>query len=112
VQPDEYVAAEAARWHSTSPDAFFYSGLGGDGLWFEMDAEILALHNRVLGPVRSITSQGLDYTVILESGRELVVNGEEHPGALSDEGRNLWMHEFEAQDWTMVARIRQCGTPL
>ena len=107
VQPEEHIAAQVRRWHSTSPDAVFYCGLGGDGLWFDLDAEIITLRNSALGAVRSVTSQGLDYTVTLESGRELLVNCEEHPGAVWDPDKRIWMHEFEAQDWTMLAAVRQ-----
>jgi hypothetical protein len=109
VHPEEQISAQVRRWHASPPDAIFYGGLGGDGLWFDVDSEIVALRNSVLGAVQRITSQGLDYTVKLESGRELLVNSEEHPGAIWDPARRVWLHEFEEQDWTMVARVRQYG---
>lgn len=89
VQPQEHIVARVHQWHSTSVDAIFYCGLGGDGRWFDLDAEIITLRNSALGAVRSITSQGLDYTVTLESGRELLVNCEENPGAVWDAEKRM-----------------------
>lgn len=107
VDLSDQEMAEIGRWHSNQPDAVFFSGLLHDRSWFGLSAEVLELENSVLGPLRFVRSNGLDYTMGLMSGTEIVVNCEELPGAIWDEKSDSWQETTQSNDWTIVARIAQ-----
>jgi hypothetical protein len=63
-----------------------------------------------LGAVRRVDTTGLDYTFILEDGRELVVNAEEEPGKLHELLDGQWQPTpFQTEDWTLKVEFVELG---
>ena len=63
-----------------------------------------------LGSVRKVDAVGLDYTFVLEDGRELVVNAEEEPGKLHERLDGRWQPTpFQTEDWTLKVEFAELG---
>jgi hypothetical protein len=63
-----------------------------------------------LGSVRKVDARGLDYTCVLEDGRELIVNAEEEPGKLHERLDERWQPTpFQAEDWTLKVEFAELG---
>lgn len=84
-----------------------------------LSCEILEIRNSNWGAVKSVKSDGLDFDMILESGKIVTVNTEEEPGAVWNDEQKIWMtdtresylpegcNEYElCFDWNMYAKIR------
>ncbi len=64
-------------------------------LWRPEDAlvargTIAAIRHPELGEVRMVDTRGLDYTLTLADGTELLVNAEEEPGRLFERAGERW----------------------
>lgn len=68
----------------------FYTGLSGgqfDVAW----GTIAAIHHADFGSIRTISARGLDYTIVLDNGKQLIVNAEENPGQLYEQHGEEWI---------------------
>lgn len=63
----------------------------------EVVAEIISISHRILGPIKGILAEGLDYSFFLENGEIVEVNAEEEPGVVSNETMNIvdWSIDVE-----------------
>ena len=52
--------------------------------------KILAIWHAELGNIRKVDTSGLDYTVTLVDGSDLVVNAEENPGKIYEDKPGNW----------------------
>jgi hypothetical protein len=65
-------------------------------LWNEKDAiwatgKIIRIYHQELGEVRKVDTEGLDYTIIMADGVELLVNAEEKPGKIYEGKPGAWI---------------------
>jgi hypothetical protein len=71
---------------------------------------IAGITHAQLGPLRKVDARGLDYTFVLEDGRELIVNAEEEPGKLHERLEGQWQPApFQTEDWTLNVEFAELG---
>ncbi|MEZ6092664.1 MAG: hypothetical protein R3C03_00275 [Pirellulaceae bacterium] len=58
-------------------------------------AKVISITHPDLGPIQSINTDGLDYSIIAANGHEFIVNAEEEPGTTYDEPIAVTRWEFE-----------------
>jgi len=63
----------------------------------EVEAEIISISHGVLGGIKGVLTEGLDYLVFLKNGEIVEVNAEEQPGVVSNGPTNImyWSMEVE-----------------
>ena len=81
--------------------------LSGDYLYFwndlirdndcEVKAEILSISHSELGDIKGIITIGLDYSIYLSNGSEIIVNAEESPGDIVNSECVVREWDFESQ---------------
>lgn len=76
--------------------AFFSGGVSKED--YEVEAEIISISHRILGPIKGILAEGLDYSFFLENGVIVKVNAEEEPGANDYKPMNI-------VDWNMDVEL-------
>jgi hypothetical protein len=74
----------------------FYNTLWNEGDGIFASGKIVAIRHPELGDIRKIETRGLDYTVTLTDGKELLANAEEDPGRL---------YEGEPGNWVESKRV-------
>jgi hypothetical protein len=86
-------------------------------LWRPADAvvatgTIAAMRHPELGAVRKVDTRGLDYTITLADGTELIVNAEEEPGKLYERDGEGWRESSRVvRDWRFVVRFERLSNP-
>jgi hypothetical protein len=94
VVPDNLVGPERLVLYNT--------------LWCPKDAVVArgmiwAIHHPELGAIRKVDTRGLDYTITLADGAELLVNAEENPGLCYERGEGGWVPSSRViSDWRFV----------
>lgn len=112
------LADEFAFWrevpdHLRGPEALVLYNT----LWHPEDAlvargTITAIRHPELGSVRKIDTRGLDYTITLEDGSELLVNAEEEPGRLFERVGDQWADSLRAvTNWRFVVEFGSLSEP-
>ncbi|MEW4370721.1 hypothetical protein [Paenibacillus kandeliae] len=51
----------------------------------EVEAEILEIAHPILGQIRGIVMEELDYSLFLNNGKRIVINAEEEPGKMDNQ---------------------------
>ena len=80
-------------------------------LWKAKDAivgtgTISSIRHPELGAITSIDTMGLDYTITLASGRQLLVNAEEQPGKMYKRRRGVWEEaRLEIDAWRFIVQL-------
>jgi hypothetical protein len=88
-----------------------------NALWHPEDAvvasgRIVAIRHPELGAVRKVDTRGLDYTLTLADGTELLVNAEEEPGRLYERVGDNWTESPRAvSDWRFVVEFESLSEP-
>jgi hypothetical protein len=86
-------------------------------LWHPEDAmvargTIAAIRHPELGEVRKVDTRGLDYTLTLADGTELLVNAEEEPGKIFERAGAQWAESSRVvTDWRFVVQFAALGEP-
>ncbi|HEV3439767.1 MAG TPA: hypothetical protein VG122_20545 [Gemmata sp.] len=86
-------------------------------LWQPKDAivargMIVAIWHPELGKIRKLDTRGLDYTITLEDGTELMVNAEEEPGRLFDRVGVQWIESSRiVSNWRFVVEFESLSEP-
>lgn len=58
------------------------------------------------GDIESVDAQGLDYTLVLQDGRRLLVNAEENPGLIYEWVDDSWQpSDMVIIDWTLAVQF-------
>lgn len=76
---------------------------------------ISAIKHNVLGDIESVDAQGLDYTLVLQDGRRLLVNAEENPGLVYEWVDDSWQpSDMVITDWTLTVQFASLSplTPI
>lgn len=80
----------------------FYSGAKENDA-VKATGTISAIKHNVLGDIESVDAQGLDYTLVLQDGRRLLVNAEEKPGLVYEWVDDSWQpSDMVITDWTLT----------
>ena len=66
---------------------------------------ISEIHHEVLGPLRKIDTDGLDYIFTTVEGEDIIVNAEEEPG-------KTYEGEFEVDDWSVIVGLTEVSEPI
>ncbi len=80
-------------------------------LWNPEDAvvahgTISAIRHPELGEIRKVDTRGLDYTITLTDGTEVLVNAEEEPGKLYERGGGDWAKSSRlVSDWRFIVEF-------
>jgi hypothetical protein len=80
-------------------------------LWHPEDAliangTIVGITHPELGDIRKVDTRGLDYTIALADGGELLVNAEEEPGRMYERGKDGWIAAKRViSDWRFVVEF-------
>jgi len=83
----------------------FYSGAKGSDA-VKAAGTISAIKHNVLGDIESVDAQGLDYTLVLQDGRRLLVNAEENPGLIYEWVDDSWQpSDMVITDWTLAVQF-------
>jgi hypothetical protein len=86
-------------------------------LWHPEDAvvargTIAAIRHPELGAVRKVDTRGLDYTLTLADGTELLVNAEEAPGKVHERAGGQWRESLRViRDWRFVVEFEPLSEP-
>jgi hypothetical protein len=103
VVPDNLVGPEALVVYNT--------------LWHPEDAivcsgTIAAIYHPVFGAVQMIDTRGIDYTITLNNGTQLLVNAEEQPGKLFERANGNWTESSRlVSDWRFVIEFESLTEP-
>jgi hypothetical protein len=103
------LSAEFAFWrvvpdHLRGPERLVLY----NALWHPEDSvvargTIAAIRHPELGAVRKVDTHGMDYTLTLLDGTELLVNAEEEPGKLFERAGEQWRESARVvSDWRFV----------
>jgi hypothetical protein len=58
--------------------------------------------------VRKVDATGLDYTLVLEDGRELRIDAEQQPGKAHERLPGAWQpRPFQEGDWTLQVELAE-----
>lgn len=61
-----------------------------------------------LGAIRKVDTRGLDYTITLADGTELLVNAEEQPGKLFERGGSQWVESLRRiSNWRFIVEFAE-----
>lgn len=67
---------------------------------------ISSITHSELGPIRKIDTQGLDYTIVLADGKEVVVNAEEEPGKIFEFVNGEWVQSSrQVTTWRFIVQF-------
>lgn len=86
-------------------------------LWQPKDAMIAcgtikAIGHPELGAVRKVDTRGLDYTITLADGTELLVNAEEEPGKMWErDGKGFIESKRVVKEWRFVVEFESLSQP-
>lgn len=80
-------------------DLVFFNSLMNSRNSRVCSARVVSIEHPVLGSLRSIEAQGLDYVFLKVSGEAVVVNAEEDPGAVQSAGIP------QIDDWTTTVTL-------
>jgi hypothetical protein len=86
-------------------------------LWHPEDAvvargTITAIRHPELGAIREVNTRGLDYTITLADGTELLVNAEEDPGKLFERAGDQWQESsMVVSDWRFLVEFESLSEP-
>jgi hypothetical protein len=73
---------------------------------------IVCIRHPELGEVRRVDTRGLDYTLTLADGTELLVNAEEEPGKLFERAGAQWVESSRAiTNWRFVVEFEPLSEP-
>jgi len=73
---------------------------------------IAAISHPELGEIRKLDTRGLDYTITLTDGTELLVNAEEEPGKLYERVGERWIESNRTiPDWRFVVEFEGLSEP-
>ncbi|MBI3411051.1 MAG: hypothetical protein HY040_22180 [Planctomycetes bacterium] len=73
---------------------------------------IAAIRHPELGAIRKINTRGLDYTITLADGTELLVNAEEDPGKLYERDGERWAESPRViSNWRFVVEFESLSEP-
>ena len=112
------LSAEFAFWrvvpdHLRGPERLVLY----NDLWHPQDAvvargTIAAIRHPELGAIRKVDTRGLDYTLTLADGTELLVNAEEEPGQLFERAGEQWRESaLVVSDWRFVVEFESLSEP-
>lgn len=119
-QPGWYELDQAIAVGTTAEFAFFppltqakidMRLLFYNTLWVPENAvvatgSVVCITHPKLGQLQRVETRGLDYTFVLPSGTELVVNAEEEPGRLYEKTDNGWLPAANQVDcWTLEVEL-------
>lgn len=94
---DEFVFWRVTAYTlGNSRGLVFYNTVWHEGDGVFGTGRILTIRHPELGDIRKIDTRGLDYTITLMDGAELLVNAEEEPGKIFD---------GQPGDWTESKRV-------
>jgi hypothetical protein len=97
----EFVFWRVVPDHLRGPERLvFYNTIWhpGDGLF--ASGTIVAIRHPELGEIRKIDTRGLDYTITLADGTELLANAEEDPGKIYERTSGNWVESNRVvSDW-------------
>lgn len=65
----------------------------------EVEAEILEIAHPILGQIRGIVTEELDYSLFLNNGKRIVINAEEEPGQMDNQ-------QLSIADWCMEVKVQ------
>lgn len=112
-QSDQFAFWRMTPDHIRGPERLvFYNTL-----WQSEDAvvasgRIVAIRHPELGAVRKVDTRGLDYTLTLADGTELLVNAEEEPGKLYERTGERWAESTRVvSDWRFVVEFESLSEP-
>ena len=104
-----------AFWRTT-PERFnapnslvFFNTLGREHEVVKAFCRIENIHHAELGDVQKIDTCGLDYTIILTSGTQYMVNAEEKPGQLVKKSGETWIKSSPITEWKFS--VEMAGMP-
>jgi hypothetical protein len=86
-------------------------------LWHPEDAvvargKIAAIWHPELGAIHNVNTGGLDYTITLADGTELLVNAEEEPGKLFERAGNQWQESSRVVSaWRFIVEFESLSEP-
>ena len=89
---DEFAFWRAVPEHLRGPEEFvLYNTLWHpeDGIF--ASGKISSIRHAELGDIRKVDTRGLDYTISLADGTEIVVNAEEDPGKMFEGKPGAWV---------------------
>lgn len=93
------VVGDRDLFYLSEDDRYFsHALLTSRGREHEVRAEILRITHPDLGEIRGAIAIGLDYSIYLSDGTELLVEAEETPGMLYDP-------RYTVSDWTFDVEI-------
>lgn len=105
VTPDPDVLQMAHNAGKGDFDAILFTGLASSGPWFTLFGTVTSIQHAQLGPIQSIFSNGLDYTVVPVEGPPFIVNAEEQPGTVWDAVAEKWIEPSGIPHWIMEVTI-------
>ncbi len=112
-QTDEFAFWRVVPDHLRGPESLVLYNT----LWSPRDVivargTIAAIWHPELGAVRKVDTRGLDYTIVLVDGSELIVNAEEEPGQLCERVGEQWRVSSRAVgDWRFVVAFESLSEP-
>ena len=107
---EEFVFHKTAAYEALK----FYSGAKENDA-VKATGTISAIKHNVLGDIESVDAQGLDYTLVLQDGRRLLVNAEENPGLVYEWVDDSWQpSDMVITDWTLTVQFASLSplTPI
>lgn len=90
------VVGDIDLFYLSKDKSRFANGFAGDDD-YEVRAEVLSIHHPDLGDIKGIIAIGLDYTIYLGDGGEIIVDAEECPGEIEGSQYivNQWNFDVE-----------------
>ncbi len=112
-QTDEFVFWRVVPDHLRGPERLvLYNTLWDPGDALVARGTISAIRHPELGAVRKVDTRGLDYTLTLADGTELLVNAEEEPGKLFEWASGQWQESSRVvSDWRFVVEFEALFEP-
>jgi hypothetical protein len=113
MQTDEFAFWRVVPDHLCGPERLVLYNT----LWHPNDAviargTIAAIRHPEFGAVRKVDTRGLDYTITLADGTELLVNAEEEPGKLYERVGEEWRESPRVvSDWRFVVEFASLSEP-
>ena len=118
-EPDWYeldqciVVGDIDYFYLRKDNLYFANGLNPKPYECEVKAEILKITHPELGEIRGVITIGLDYSIYLSDGTEIIVNAEENPGKIynsqyvvSEWCFDVQIHIIEKTGLTLIERNR------
>lgn len=82
---------------------YFYNELLKENCYEKVKAEVISISHPDLGSVKGIINGGLDYSIYLDDGSEIVVNAEESPGDIWT--GEIWSSEHAVKEWEFEVQL-------